>query len=240
VKVRRFQNAESDGEADADQNQTQCKRNAPAPGQKLRAGHLAEGKHREVRKKQTAGHAELRPRRDQPARVVGAGPFHRHQNRAAPLAADAYPLDETKSGENHCAPDADALIRRDERDQEGRGSHQQQRCNQRRLAADAVAVVAKNSSAHRARNEPHGIDRKGFRGSDPGIGLREEQLCEDEPGEGVVQKEVVPLDRGADGRGDHGPAKLEMMVACTQRGSVSHGEVSLRPMIANRVYGFGG
>src|SRR5262245_51498026 len=64
-----------------------------------------------------------------------------------PLAADTDALDEAQDGEDHCAPDADALIGRHQRHREGGEAHQQQRRNQCRLAADAVTVVAEDGGA---------------------------------------------------------------------------------------------
>jgi hypothetical protein len=66
-------------------------------------------------------------------------------------------------------------------------AHEQQRRDQRRLAADAVAVVAEDRSAHRPRDEAH------------------------EAGDGAVEKKIVPLDGDADGRGDDGAAQLRLM-----------------------------
>jgi MFS family permease len=51
--------------------------------------------------------ARLRTRGDEAAVIVGARPFHRQQHRAAPLAADADPLDKADGGENDRAPNAD-------------------------------------------------------------------------------------------------------------------------------------
>src|SRR6185312_15659383 len=41
--------------------------------------------------------------------------------------------------------------------------------------------------------------------------MREEQLCKDKTRDGRIKEEVVPLDRRADGGGDHGAAKLHLM-----------------------------
>src|SRR5258708_16253296 len=106
---RRLQNAQPDIEADADQDEAQEERHAPAPGEELLARHLAEGEHREIGEEEPAGHAELRPGGDEAARMVGARPFHRHQNRTAPFAADPHAPDEAQDREDDGAPDADAL-----------------------------------------------------------------------------------------------------------------------------------
>jgi hypothetical protein len=195
----------------ADEDEAQEERYAPAPGKELFAGHLAEREHGEIGEEKSAGHAELRPGGDEPARMIVARPLHRHQHRAAPLTADADPLNEAQDGEEDRAPDADALIGRHQRHRESGETHEQQRGDQRRFAADAVAVVAEDRSAHRPRHEAYRIDGEGLERSDPRIRIREEQLGEDEAGDGAVEKEIVPFDRGADGGGDHGAAQLHLM-----------------------------
>jgi hypothetical protein len=45
----------------------------------------------------------------------------------------------------------------------------------------------------------------------PTQGSEEEQLGEDEAGDGAVEKEVVPLDGRADSGSDHGAAQLDLM-----------------------------
>ena len=108
-KYRRLQDAEPDVETDADQHEAEAGRGMlPAPGQELLAGRLTEGQHREIGQEQSARHPELRPGCDEPTRLVGASPFHRHQHRAAPLPANADALDGSKDGQDHRAPDADA------------------------------------------------------------------------------------------------------------------------------------
>src|SRR5436190_12426067 len=97
---RRLQDAQPDIETHADQEQAQEERYAPAPGEELLARHLAEGEHREIGEEKPARHAKLRPGGDEAARMVGARPFHRHQHRAAPFAADAYTLDEAQDGQD--------------------------------------------------------------------------------------------------------------------------------------------
>src|SRR5215510_7645797 len=106
-EYRRFENAEPDIKPHADEDETQEERYPPAPGEELLAGHLAEREHGEVGQEKPARHAELRPGGDEPARMIGARPLHRHQHRAAPLTADADPLYEAQDGEEDRAPDAD-------------------------------------------------------------------------------------------------------------------------------------
>src|SRR5262249_31875051 len=170
---RRLHDPQANPEPDRHQNEAQGERQAPTPREELVTRHLAEGNNREVGEEQTAGHAELRPRRDEAARMVGARPFHRQQHRAAPLAADADTLDEAQDRENHRAPDADGLIGGHERNQERRDPHQHERRDQRRYAADAVAVVPEERRADRAGNEANRIYADGLERSRTGMRVSE-------------------------------------------------------------------
>ena len=95
---------------------------------------------------------------------VGSRPFHRDQGGAAPLAADAEPLDKADDGQDDGAPDADRRVARDETDGEGREAGQQQGCDQRHLAADAVAEMAEQRRADRAGDKADGVDAERLQG----------------------------------------------------------------------------
>src|SRR4029079_2525579 len=126
----------------------------------------------------------------------------------APLATNADALDETEDREQHGAPDSDLLVSRNQRHGEGRQPHQQKRGYQRGLAANAIAVMSENRRANWPRHEANGIDGEGFKRADPWVGVRKEELCKDQSRDGAVEKEIVPLDGGADRRCDDCPAKL--------------------------------
>jgi hypothetical protein len=67
------------------------------------------------------------------------------------------------------------------------------------VAPDAIAEVAEDGGADRARHESDELSAEG--GDDAVEGVlpaREEQLREDESRRRSVEEEVVPLDRGAD------------------------------------------
>src|SRR5215471_9013544 len=74
----------------------------------------------------------------------GARPFHRQQDRAAPFATDANPLNEAQDDHQDRTPDADLLIGRNASHQKGRQAGQQQGDDQRRLAADPIAVMSED------------------------------------------------------------------------------------------------
>ncbi len=205
---RGLENAEADIETNADEDDAERERNPPTPGDELVAGELAERQKGEVGEEQAAGYAELRPRRDEAARAVRARPFHRQQHRAAPLAADPDALNKAQEGQDDRAPDADRLIARDEGDDEGGDAHQHEGRDQRRLAADAVAIVAEDRRTDRPRGKAGAIDEERVQRSDQRIGVREEQFREDQTGSRAVEEEIIPLDCRADRTCDHRPTQL--------------------------------
>ena len=80
---------------------------------------------------------------------------------AAPLATHADALDHAQKGQDHRAPDADRLVGRDKGDQKGRDAHAQQRGDQRRLASDAITVMAEYRSAYRAADKADEVGAEG-------------------------------------------------------------------------------
>ena len=205
-----------------------------------RAGDRAERQHRQIRQEQPGRHAELRPRGDKAAMGVGPRPFHRHQHRAAPFAADPDPLHGAQDRQDDRAPDADPGVARDKGHQEGRDPHQQQSRDQRRLAPDAVAVMTEDGGADRAGDKADGIDRKGLQGADQRIGSRKIELGEDQPGHRAVDEEIVPLDRRADRAGDHRAAQLPAVLDLGQRSSVHHsGHHGASPQTSGSMFDLG-
>ncbi len=217
LEHRRLEDAEADPQADADQNDRERERDAPAPGRELVARPGAERQDREVRQEQAARHAELRPRRHQAALSVMARPFHREQHRSAPFAADADALNHPQHGQDDRAPDADRVVGRHEGDEEGRDAHAQQRGDQRRLAADAIAVMAEDRGADRPSDEADEIGAECRERRRQRILVGKVELAEDQPGGGAVDEEVVPFDGGADGGRDDGLAQLLAVVGLGHR-----------------------
>ena len=178
-------------------------------------------KDHQIGQEQARGHAELRPRGDQSAAAVAARPLHRHQHRAAPFAADADALQHAQHGQDDRAPDADRGVGRNEGDEEGGDAHQHQCGDQRRLAADAVAVMPEDRGADRPADEADEVGAERRQRSGQRIFVGEEELREDQPGGGAVDEEVVPLDRRADGGGDHRLAQFRAVLGirkCAVRG----------------------
>ena len=137
-----------------------------------------------------------------------ARPFHRQQHRSAPFAADADALNHAQHGQDHRAPDANRRVGRHEGDQEGRDAHAQQRGDQRRLAADAIAVMAEYRGADRAADEADEISAEGGERRRQRIFVGEVELAEDQSGRGAVDEKIVPFDGRADCRCDDRLAQL--------------------------------
>src|SRR5262249_51926909 len=150
----------------------------------LVAGDGAEGQYRDVGQQQAGRPAELRPRRDEAAMLVGPRPLHRQQHRAAPFAADADALDEADHRQDHGPPDADRVVTGHEGYGEGGEAGDQQGGDQRRLAADAIAIVPEDRGADRPGDEADGVDGEGLEHADQRIRVWEEQLAEDQTGHG--------------------------------------------------------
>src|SRR5437764_6909109 len=99
-------------------------------------------------------------------------------------------------------PDPDRLIGGDEANRRSGKPGQEQRGDQRRLAADAVAKVAEDRGADRPGDETHCVNGERLQHADQRIGLGKKQLAKDEAGHRAVEQEVVPFDGGAYGAGD--------------------------------------
>ena len=129
------------------------------------------------------------------------------QHGAAVLAADADALQDPQHDQGDRGPDADLVVRRQQADRGGADAHDQQGQDQHLLAADPVAEVAEDQPADRPGEEPDGEGGEGRELRGRSVQPVEVELVEDQAGGGAVEEEVVPLDGGADGRGDRDLAR---------------------------------
>jgi len=181
--------------------------NAPAPGRELVPGH---GDHEgdDERGQQGAERcSHLREAGPQPAAPL-PGVLHDHQRGAAPLAADGDALEDPQGDQQDRRPDADRVVRRQQADEEAGAAHQAHGEQQHRLAAEPVAEVPEDDAAERAGDIAGGEGAERGDGADGGIGTREEQLAEDQRGDGAVDEEVVELDGRAQQPGQRDSAQL--------------------------------
>jgi hypothetical protein len=132
---------------------------------------------------------------------VAGAPFHRQQDRPAPLSAHSDALQQAQHREQQRCGKADRGESGKHPDQGGADAHDQQGGDEGGLAADPVAVVTEDGGTDRPGGEP---DELGAERSDDARVLAlpgKEDLREDQGGCGAVEEEVVPLDRRADRTG---------------------------------------
>ncbi|MNL26863.1 hypothetical protein D3C87_1484190 [compost metagenome] len=141
--------------------------------------------------------------------------FHGHQDRAAPLAPHGDALQEAHADEQHGCPISNAVVRRDQSDEDRGDAHQKQRDQQHRLASDAVAEMAEDDAAQRPREEPDRIRGKSRQGAGDRVKGGKEDLVEDQRGGRAVQKIVVPLDSGSHEAGNAGRNVLARLPLAT-------------------------
>jgi hypothetical protein len=178
----------------------------------------------------------LRPRRNEPAVSAGACPFHRQQNRAAPFAADADPLDEAQHDHQDRPPQADLLVGRYGADKKGREARQQQGGNQCGLAADAIAVMPEDRGTDRPGDKAHCEHGECLQCTGQRVGGRKIQFRKDQCGHLTVQQKIVPFDRRADRAGNHRAAQLSASIDLGQRDGGDAG-YSHRAMLPFRATG---
>ena len=132
-------------------------------------------------------------------------------------------------------PDADALIGGHQRGEKRRDAHDHKGRNQRRLAADAIAVMPEDRGTDRPRDESNGVNRECLKRAGQGVRFRKEQLGEYESGYNAIEKKIVPLDGGANGRGNHGSPELALVFGLRKRRQSNidrgHGSCSVSCML---------
>ena len=125
----------------------------------------------------------------------------RSRSRAAPrrpIRRRARALTEAAEREQRGRGDADRGVGRQQADRDRREPHREQRCDERRFAADAVAEVAEQRGADRPRDERDRERRERLQRRGRRVAGREEQLREHEHGGRAVDVEIEELDRRAD------------------------------------------
>ncbi len=85
----------------------------------------------------------------------------RPANTTAGIAVPIIRKNGAQDRQDDRAPDADPVVSRHKRDQERADAHAQQRGDERRLAADAIAVMAENRRTDRPPDEADEIGAEG-------------------------------------------------------------------------------
>ena len=191
-------------EADADQNGAEQERNTPPVIEEDLVGVAEDGAGDEERgagEDEGHGGAELREHRVQAA-FAGRRVLRGEQGGTGPLAADRESLTETQQHQQDRCRDPDRRRAGQQSDHEGRDAHQDERGDQRLLAADPVTVVPEQHGAHRPGDERHGECREGSDRPGGGAEGGKEHRGKHEGSGGAVDEEVVELDGRADATRD--------------------------------------
>jgi hypothetical protein len=173
-------------------------RDPPPEREELLIGEKV-GQHDEgaAREKEAERGAELR-KHSVPCAPARWRILRRQQHRAAPLATKPQTLAETTEREQGRGDEADRVVGRKGADGDCRQAHGQERCDQRGLAADAVAEVAEQCRPDRSRQKRDRERRQRSQCRGNRIGRRKEQSREHEHGRGGIDVEVEELDGRAD------------------------------------------
>ena len=175
---RRLEHAQADPEADADEHDAEQERQAPAPGLERGAHRVGEQRDGAGGEQQADRHADLRPAADEAA-ALRVAPLHAQRHRAAPLAADADPLDQAQQDEQRRRPEPERGVAGQHADERAGDAHQHQGRDEGRLAPDAIAEVAEDGRADRPGGEADGVGRERGERARVGARAREEELRED-------------------------------------------------------------
>lgn len=203
VEFRRFRQALAHPDADHHQHGAEQEGNAPAAA--LQEGVAAEGQQvdREGRQQQAEVQAERRPGTLAAAPVV-AGMLVRGDGGAGKLGAGAQALQDADDDQQQRGPEADRRVGRNQADGGRADTHQEEGHVEQLLAAEAVAEVAEQHAAQRARHEADGEGGKCHHRRGGRVRGIEEHLAEHDRCHRRVQIKVVPLEhRADDGRGCH-------------------------------------
>ncbi|MNL07295.1 hypothetical protein D3C87_1279670 [compost metagenome] len=190
-------------------------RNPPAPRAELfiiqRHG---QGQEQTVRRKKANRRPELW-KHAEPGAFAFGGVLRGEQSCAAPFAAQSQALAETQHAEQDRRPGANAVVTRQHADQRGTHAHQQERGDQGRFAADAIAEVTEQCRPQGARKECDAECEKGRKHLGRAGRLRKEHRTDHQRCCGGVNVEVVELDGSADeARGGHAGGGVRRLRRC--------------------------
>jgi hypothetical protein len=197
---------EPDVQTDEDEHGARKERDAEAVVEHLLGRHPLGDHEKNARRAQEAdGRAELRKHAVErlfSRRRVLRGEEHC----AAPFAAEPESLPQAAEREQDGREQANRRVRRKQSDGDGRDAHRQERGDQRRLAAHAVAEVPEQRGAHGPREERERKRGERLQRRRGRVRRRKEQLRKHQDRGGGVDVEVEELDGGADqAREEHAP-----------------------------------
>ncbi len=201
LEQRRFAQLQADPYRNAQQQDRDQERDAPAPGfEGLVAQRHAAGQDDQQRQEQAERGGALDEAGVQAALVVRRVLGHVGGGTAV-LAAHRQALGQAQDDQDHRCGETDRGVVGQHADQEGRDAHDQDGDQEGVLAADAVAEAAEEGRAERTHEEA-GSERQ--QGEDHARGFIDatEELLGDDGRERAVQEEVIPLEDRAEARGE--------------------------------------
>ncbi|KAI3489217.1 hypothetical protein L1887_46261 [Cichorium endivia] len=179
-----------------DQHDAEDERNAPAPAQELLVGgELADERYQPGGKQQAYAVPDLHA-----AAVKGFPVLRRalngQQRRAAPFAADGEALDGAQGDQQYRRPPADRGKRGENTDKRGGDPHHPDGEHQHALAAQAIAEVAEDHPAQRAKQKADAEGGKRGERAHRGADLGKKLAVEHQRGSNAVKQKIIPVDDG--------------------------------------------
>ena len=113
-----------------------------------------------------------------------------NENRIALLTPDAEALQQADKDKPDWCPHPDPLVGRHEADHERTDTDDQERGDQRSLATDLIANVAKDDAPQGPGDEANRVGAQGSESADQWLEAGKEQLVEDERSGCAVDEEV--------------------------------------------------
>jgi len=189
---------EAHPQAEPDEQRAREEGQAPAPVAEL-IGREQDAQRQEQPVGGDEAHRRAKLRHHAEARApAGRRILHREQCRAAPFAAEAESLREPQGAQEQRRDPSGGLIGGEESDRGGRSAHQQERGDERGLAADPIPEMPEHARAERAGEEGKAEARISREKLHRGRRGREEKRPEDERGGGGVDIEIVEFHSRAD------------------------------------------
>ena len=221
----------ADDEAGDDEHRRQQERQAPGE----LAIEVRRPEEHEVREQEAERHTGLRDR-GVLASLLPWRVLERHEDRASPLRTEGDALDDADEHEEDGSEQSDLLVGRQDADEHGRDAHQEERADEHRLTADAVAEVAADDAAERTHREADAEGGEPEQHAHDGVLGVEEDGVEVQRGGRAVRQEVVVLDGRADGAADSGPQLVGRAVFGSHTWVDGHGghDRFISPLILGR------
>ncbi|MEY9294298.1 hypothetical protein ABH979_007372 [Bradyrhizobium ottawaense] len=202
LEDRGFIEAKPDPDRDAEQQHRDQERDAPAPRREV---GLAEGATGEQDHQQRQEQAERRGGLNEGGVVAALAVrsmFRDVGRRAAILTAERQALGEAQRDQDDRSRDADGGRVRQQADDEGRQTHDQDGDEEGIFAADDVADAAEHDRAERTHQEA-GCERQQREDVAGCRRIGREELRADDAGQRTVEVEIVPLEDGTERGGEN-------------------------------------